>query len=98
MPARVPAGVVVEREGPLLRTTGRPQGGSVEYRPLAGLGGAALDELTARQVQPFGARGERLEWKKSAHDLPPDLAARLGPPGFAPEPEEAVAIATATAI
>jgi hypothetical protein len=98
MPARVPVGVVVERDGPLLRTTGRPHGGFVEYRDLAGLDGAALDELIARQVRHFAARGERFEWKQYAHDLPHDLADRLLAAGFVPEPEEAVAIATAAAI
>jgi GNAT superfamily N-acetyltransferase len=94
----LPAGVEVTRDGPLLRTAGRPRGGFVEYRDLAGLEGAALDRLIDRQVRYFAARGERFEWKLYGHDLPRDLPERLRAAGFAAEPEEAVAIAAVGAI
>jgi hypothetical protein len=48
---RLPDSVRVEREGPLLRTTGFGIRGWIEYRDLAGLRGEELDALIARQVQ-----------------------------------------------
>jgi GNAT superfamily N-acetyltransferase len=98
MPPRLPEGAVAERDGPLLRITGRPRGGFVEYRDLGGLEGAALDALIARQVQFYAERGEGFEWKTYGHDLPPDLPDRLRSAGFAPDPEEAVAIAAVGAV
>jgi hypothetical protein len=98
LPARVPEGVVAERDGPLLRTTGWPRGGFVEYRDLAGLEGGDLDELIARQLRFYASRGEAFEWKLHAHDLPPDLAQRLLDAGFVPEDEETVLIAPVDAV
>jgi hypothetical protein len=90
----LPAGVVRERDGPLLRLFGFSDGhGFVGYRDLGGIDGAALDELIARQVDFFARRGERFEWKLHGHDRPPDLATRLLAAGFAPEEEETVLIA-----
>jgi hypothetical protein len=93
VPDALPAGEVVESEGPLLRFSGGPGGGWVLYRDLGGLVGAALDELIARQVSFFAKRGERFEWKYYGHDLPPDLPERLLAAGFVCEPTEAVVIA-----
>ncbi|HEY3614604.1 MAG TPA: GNAT family N-acetyltransferase [Gaiellales bacterium] len=98
LPARVPEGVVAERDGPLLRTTGWPRGGFVEYRDLAGLEGGDLDELIARQLRFSASRGEAFEWKLHAHDLPRDLPERLVAAGLVPDPEEGVAIAAVGAI
>ena len=92
--ARLPAGVQVERDGPLLRFLGRERRGFVDYRDLAGLEGAALDELIARQVRVFAARGEPFEWKLRGHDEPADLARRLRAAGFVAEDEETVMVAT----
>jgi len=64
---------------------------------LAGLQGADVDELIARQVRVFAERGERFEWKLHAHDLPQDLAQRLVAAGFVPEDEESVLIAPVVA-
>lgn len=89
----MPAGVQAERDGPLLRLTGEPHGGFVDYRDLAGLEGAELDELIARQVHVFAERRERFEWKLHAHDRPADLAERLRAAGFVPEDMETVVIA-----
>jgi GNAT superfamily N-acetyltransferase len=98
MPARPPAGVRVERDGPLLRVLGFPGGGFVLYRDLDGLHGAGLDELIARQVRRFAERGERFEWKHHGHDRPEDLPERLRAAGFVPEERETVVIAEAADI
>src|SRR5512136_3284840 len=92
-PDRSPAGVSVERDGPLLRFLGYPFGGFVDYRDLGGLDGTALDELIARQVSVFAERRERFEWKLHGHDLPVDLPDRLRAAGFVPQDTETVVIA-----
>jgi hypothetical protein len=94
----VPPGVRAERDGPLVRTVGWARGGLVEYRDLAGLEGAALDELIARQVRIFAARGESFEWKLHGHDRPADLPARLRAAGFAPQEPETLLAAHAAPI
>ena len=91
---RLPHGVHVERDGPLLRVRGLQNGGFVLYRDLGGLESADLDELIARQLHVFGERGERFEWKVYGHDLPADLPQRLRAAGFVPEDVETVVIAT----
>ena len=58
---RLAPGVLVERDGPLVRLLGLPGRGFVLYRDLGGLEEAELDELIARQVQVFADRGERFE-------------------------------------
>ena len=93
VPDTLPAGEVVESDGPLLRFSGGPGGGWVLYRDLGGLEGAALDELIVRQVSFFAERGERFEWKYYGHDLPSDLPDRLLAAGFVNEPTETVVIA-----
>lgn len=94
----LPAGVAVERDGPLLRLTGLGSGGFIEYRDLGGLEGAVLDAFIARQVDVFRERGESFEWKLHAHDLPSDLAARLRAAGFRTEETETVVIAPVAAV
>ncbi|MDX6423811.1 MAG: hypothetical protein QOI67_1282 [Gaiellaceae bacterium] len=96
VPEPLPKGVVVERDGPLVRffgLFGQGNRGFISYRDLAGLDGSGLDELIARQVRVFTERGERVEWKLHGHDRPPDLARRLRTAGFVPEDEETVVIA-----
>ena len=93
LPERLPEGVRVEQDGPLLRFMGFALGGFIGYRDLGGLGGAELDELIERQVSVFAERGERFEWKFHAHDRPPDLAQRLRAAGLIAEEEETVVIA-----
>jgi GNAT superfamily N-acetyltransferase len=94
VPERLPEGETVERDGPLLRFYGGPgEQGWVLYRDLDGLEGDALDELIARQIHFYGARGERFEWKYHGHDLPADLPERLLAAGFVPEPTETIVIA-----
>jgi GNAT superfamily N-acetyltransferase len=93
LPDLVPAGVSVERDGPLVRFVGLDTRGFVDYRDLGGLEGAELDELIARQVRFFAERGLEFEWKLRWHDLPPDLADRLRSAGFVPEDLETVLVA-----
>jgi hypothetical protein len=92
VPDPVPAGVTVERDGPLVRIFGLDKGGFLTYQSLGGLGGAALDELIARQRVLFARRGEPVEWKLHGHDQPADLADRLTAAGFEPEDRETVMI------
>ena len=93
IPERLPHGVRVERDGPLVRLLGEAGGGFVGYRDLAGAEGDELDELIARQVRLFADRGERFEWKLHGHDLPGDLPERLLAAGFVAEETETVVIA-----
>ncbi|WP_444950192.1 GNAT family N-acetyltransferase [Micromonospora ureilytica] len=92
IPDPVPAGVTVERDGPLVRITGLDSGGFITYRDLGGLTGDALDELIARQVRLCRERGESAEWKLNEHDEPADLADRLRASGFVPEDRETVVV------
>ena len=93
-PDPLPAGVAAERDGPLVRIFYPKGGGFIEYRDLAGLDGADLDTLIARQVRVFAERAEEFEWKLRAHDRPADLAQRLLAAGFVPEELETVVIAS----
>ncbi|MFI6780665.1 GNAT family N-acetyltransferase [Micromonospora sp. NPDC050276] len=92
IPDPVPAGVTVERDGPLVRISGLDAGGFITYRNLGGLTGDALDELIARQVRLCRERGESAEWKLNEHDEPADLADRLRAAGFVPEDRETVVV------
>jgi GNAT superfamily N-acetyltransferase len=98
VPERLPTGVTLERDGPLLRFSGFAHGGFVGYRNLAGLEGDDLDALIARQVALFAARGEEFEWKLHGHDAPADLAERLERAGFVPEERETVLVAPLASI
>jgi GNAT superfamily N-acetyltransferase len=98
LPDRLPEGVRVERDGPVLRFLGFGRGGFVGYRDLGGLEGAELDDLIARQVRVFADRGESFEWKLHGHDRPADLAERLVSKGFVPEDMETIVIAPLPAI
>jgi GNAT superfamily N-acetyltransferase len=93
VPDPLPAGVTVERDGPLVRIHGFAGHGFVIYRDLAGLDGADLDGLIGRQVEVFAERGEPFEWKQHGHDQPKDLSQRLIAAGFAPEETETIVIA-----
>ena len=95
MPAKLPPGAVIDRDGPLVRVTGLDHRGFVTYQTLDGVDGAELDALIARQRDHFAARGEAVEWKLHGHDLPADLAERLVAAGFEPEEPETVVIGLA---
>ena len=94
----LPDGVTVEHDGPVVRLFGGAAHGFVLYRDLAGLEGADLDELIARQVTRFSRRSERFDWKLHGHDRPADLPERLRAAGFVPEDQETVVIARVAAI
>lgn len=98
VPDPVPAGVTVERDGPLVRVRGLDRGGFLTYRDLGGLTGTGLDELIARQRDRFAELGERVEWKLYGHDQPADLPDRLLAAGFVPQPQETVVIGPAAAL
>jgi len=95
IPDPLPAGVEVERDGPVLRFLGLQGHGFVLYRDLTGLAGREIDSLIVRQVEAFAARGEPFEWKHHGHDRPVDLPDRLRAAGFVNEDQETVVIAPA---
>lgn len=92
VPAVLPPGEHAEADGPLIRVVGGHRGYVTGPRDLRG---SALDALIARQRDFFAARGEEVEWKTRAHDLPEDLPARLIAAGFVPEERETVLIGIA---
>ena len=98
VPARLPAGVTVERDGPLVRTIGFGSYGWVEYRDLGEPSEEQLDRMIEAQVARFADRGEPFEWKFHSHDRPPFLEARLTAAGFVAEDVETVVIADAAAL
>lgn len=91
------ADVPTSQDGPVIRVE-YPSRGFVSYRSLAGLDGAELDALIARQRDYFAAKGQAVEWKLRGHDLPADLPDRLRAAGFVPEDEETILIAESAAI
>ena len=82
---RLPVGVTVEREGPIVRTVGFGISGWVEYRDLGDLSEAELDGLIEAQIARFAGRGEPFEWKFHSHDRPSFLEERLTAAGFVAE-------------
>lgn len=98
VPERLPEGVIVDRDGPLLRFSGPDDRGFLTYRDLGGLDGADLDALIERQRDLFAARDGAVEWKHHGHDLPADLPERLVRAGFVPDEEETVVIGPAAAV
>ncbi|MEU4085003.1 GNAT family N-acetyltransferase [Streptomyces aureus] len=81
----------VETDGPLTRVVGWHRGFVTGPRDL-GVRGEELDELIARQRDYYADRGEAVEWKTRAHDLPGDLTDRLVAAGFVAEDPETVLI------
>ncbi|SBT37215.1 GNAT family N-acetyltransferase [Micromonospora narathiwatensis] len=98
IPDPLPAGVTVERDGPLVRIVGLDHGGFLTYRTLDGLAGADLDALINRQVEFFRRRGEAVEWKLNGHDEPADLGDRLRAAGFVPDDLETVVVGPVAAL
>ncbi|MEU4692374.1 GNAT family N-acetyltransferase [Actinoplanes sp. NPDC023714] len=87
--ATVPTGVTHEYDGPLLRIVGGHVGRIRAPRDV-GVRGAELDRLIARQQEYFRDRGQGVEWKVLAHDLPEELPERMVAAGFEPEASSAV--------
>jgi ribosomal protein S18 acetylase RimI-like enzyme len=98
VPDPLPAGVTVEREGPLVRTFGFGHHGWVEYRDLGDLSEAELDRLIHAQIARFAERDEPFEWKFHSHDRPHFLEERLAAAGFVAEGLETVVIAETAAL
>lgn len=91
VPPAVPAGHDYLLLGPLLRVTGQRRG-FIESTPDLGVEGPMLDRLIAGQRDYFAGRGEAVEWKTRAHDLPAGLEVRLLAAGFMPEDRETVMV------
>lgn len=91
----------VTRIGPLWCAVlpGRTRG-FVTYRDLAGITGAALDELVDRVVAHYRDESEvaSFEWKTRGHDAPPDLPDHLVARGFSPEERETVMVGEASGL
>lgn len=98
VPDTLPHGVEVEWDGPVLRMLDPATQGWVVYRDLAGVDGAELDALIARQIEWFRARGARFEWKLHGHDEPASLPEHLRAAGFVPEAQETIVIAPLHAV
>lgn len=95
LPSKQPEGVVVDRDGPLVRVSGGKHHGYVVYRDLAGLTGADLDTLIERTRDYFSSRDEPFEWKTHSYDEPADLPDRLTSAGFVAGEIETVVIGLA---
>jgi GNAT superfamily N-acetyltransferase len=90
-------GLIIERDGRLLRVAGQFRGLVTGPQDL-GVDGPELDALIARQRDYFQGRGEAVEWKTRGHDLPADLPDRLLAAGFLPEERETVLVGVAAAM
>ena len=93
VPARLPEGMTVEHDGPLVRLT--DDAGFIGYRSVEGLSPADLDALIARTRDHYAARDMAVEWKLHGHDKPTDLPERLVAAGFEPEEQEVVLVGLA---
>ncbi|WP_433796563.1 GNAT family N-acetyltransferase [Actinoplanes sp. CA-252034] len=93
----VPAGMTYEHDGPVLRIVGGHVG-RIRAPRDTGVTGDELDRLIARQRDYFRARGEGVEWKVRAHDLPTDLPQRLVAAGFLPQRPSTVLIGVAAEV
>jgi GNAT superfamily N-acetyltransferase len=92
VPLRAPKGHVYDRQGQLLRVSGRSRG-LVETSQTLNCDNEALDALIVAQRNFFASRGEAVEWKTRAHDLPANIPERLLAAGFVPEETETVMVA-----
>jgi GNAT superfamily N-acetyltransferase len=93
----VPSDVTHEYDGPVLRIAGGHVGRIRAPRDV-GATGAELDRLIVRQRDYFQARGESVEWKTRAHDLPAELPERLVAAGFEAEDPSAVLLGFAAEV
>jgi GNAT superfamily N-acetyltransferase len=96
-PDTVASGVTYEYDGPIRRIVGAHVGRIRAPRDV-GVTGAELDRLIARQRDYFQARGQGVEWKLRAHDLPADLPERLVAAGFVPEDSSTVLLGFAAEV
>ncbi|MFK0290259.1 GNAT family N-acetyltransferase [Streptomyces sp. NPDC090442] len=84
-------GTSMERDGPVVRQTGGPDGWNGVL--WSDLDGTTADAAIAAQRQHFAARGLTFEWKTYAHDRPADLGDRLRAAGFVPGQPESLMVA-----
>lgn len=91
LPEHPPAGVAFEVTDGVMRVTGRGEG-FVETAQHLDLSGDELDALIAKHRNHFAARGDAVEWKTRAHDLPADIPQRLERAGFEAQEKEAVLV------
>lgn len=90
----VPTGMVYECDGPILRIVGGPVG-RVRSPSDLDLYGDELHHLICRQRDFFAARGQSVEWKLRAHDLPRELPDQLIAAGFKSEKSSSVLLGLA---
>jgi GNAT superfamily N-acetyltransferase len=100
--ARMPSpgaddGMIHEYDGRMVRIVGGHVGRIRGPRDV-GVTGAALDRLILRQRDYFRDRGQGVDWKVCAHDLPADLPERLVAAGFVPEEPASVLVGVSTAV
>jgi len=91
VPEHPPVGVSYQLHDGVLRVTGRTEG-FIETANTLDLTGAELDALIATHRDYFAARGEAVEWKTRAHDLPADIPQRLEHAGFIAQERETVLV------
>jgi GNAT superfamily N-acetyltransferase len=91
IPAVPPLGQDFELHGPVLRVMGQHRG-FIDPAQNLGVDGETLDRLISEHRDYFAARGQAVEWKTRAHDLPADIPERLAEAGFVPEATETVLI------
>jgi GNAT superfamily N-acetyltransferase len=91
VPEHPPAGITFELTNGVLRVTGRAEG-FVETAQHLDLSGSELDALIAEHRDFFAARGEPLEWKTRAHDLPASIPQHLERAGFVAQERETVLV------
>ena len=83
-------GFVVDRDGPVHRTyPPDPAGHGAMVECPEGLGDDPAG-CVQRQVEFFGHRGQRVEWKTYGYDRPAELPALLERAGFVPQDPEVV--------
>nr|WP_225953644.1 GNAT family N-acetyltransferase [Kibdelosporangium phytohabitans] len=85
-------GVHAEPDGPVVRVVGKRRGFVSVPRDVSDVD---VDALIARQRDFYAVRGESVEWKTRAHDLPADLPSRLLAAGFVPDEKETVMVGAA---
>jgi len=91
VPTNPPFGQEFHSDGFVLRVTGQNRG-FIETAQTLAVAGAELDHLIRTNRDFFASRGEAVEWKTRAHDVPADIPARLLAAGFVPEDEETVMV------
>jgi GNAT superfamily N-acetyltransferase len=96
-PGGISSNTIYEHDGPLIRIVSSHVGRIRAPRDV-GVTGAGLDRLIADQRDYFRARGQGVEWKVRAHDLPADLPERLVAAGFVAQEPSAVLLGLAAEV